>query len=143
MESIGYTVSFYCYATATVLTILIGLLYASRKQIMPYHLKALETSWDGIDSKYQFMLKMLLNGGGFYGLSSGLFMLILLWIPFRDGQLWAGYTIGLVGLVGTLPLGYIVYQVKTKTNGNPPLWIMIVVNLLLIVGLIGFYLSTL
>ena len=108
---------------------------------MPYHLQALETTWDAIDTKYQFMLKMLLNGGGFYGLSSGIFMLILLWIPFRDGQLWAGYTIGLVGLVGTLPLGYIVYQVKTKTNGNPPLWIMIIVNLLLIVGLLSFYFS--
>lgn len=141
MESLGYTISFYCYAVATLLTILIGLLYASRKQIMPYHLQALETSWEAIDAKYQFMLKMLLNGGGFYGLSSGFFMLILLWIPFRDGQLWAGYTIGLVGLVGTLPLGYIVYQVKTKTNGNPPLWIMVIVNLLLIVGLVSFYFS--
>lgn len=141
MESLAYTISFYCYATATLLTILIGLLYASRKQIMPYHLEALETPWDAIDTKYQFMLKVLLNGGGFYGLSSGLFMLILLWIPFREGQLWAGYAIGLIGLVGTLPLGYIVYQVKTKTNGNPPLWIMVVVNLLLIVGLVSFCLS--
>ena len=141
MESLEYSISFYCYATATLLTILIGLLYASRKTIMPYHLQALETTWDAIDTKYQFMLKMLLNGGGFYGLSSGIFMLILLWIPFRDGQLWAGYTIGLVGLIGTLPLGYIVYQVKTKTNGNPPLWIMIIVNLLLIVGLLSFYFS--
>lgn len=139
MESFGYTISFYCYAAATVLTILIGLLYASRKQIMPYHLEALETSWDAMDRKYQFMLKVLLNGGGFYGLSSGLFMLILLWIPFREGQLWAGYAIGLIGLVGTLPLGYIVYQVKTKTNGNPPLWIMVIINLLLIIGLISCY----
>ncbi len=139
MESIAYNLSFYCYATATILTILIGLLYATRKQIMPYHLQALETTWDAIDTKYQFMLKMLLNGGGFYGLSVGLFMLVLLWIPFSDGRLWAGYTIGLVGLVGTLPLGYIVYQVKTKTNGNPPLWIMVIVNLLLIIGLIGCY----
>lgn len=139
MESLGYTISFYSYAAATVLTILIGLLYASRKQVMPYHLQALETSWEAMDTKYQFMLKALLNGGGFYGLSVGLFMLVLLWIPFREGQLWAGYTIGLVGLVGTLPLGYIVYQVKAQTKGNPPLWIMVVVNMLLVVGLISYF----
>ena len=140
MESLGYNLSFYCYAAATILTMLIGLLYASRKQIMPYHLQALEVaSWEAIDSKYQFMLKALLNGGGFYGLASGLFMLILLWIPFREGQLWAGYTIGLVGLVGTIPLAYIVYKVKTNTNGNPPLWIMIIVNVLLVVGLVGCF----
>ena len=141
MESLANTLSFYCYAAATLLTILIGLLYASRKQIMPYHLQALETSWDKMDANYQLLLKALLNGGGYYGLSSGLFMLLLLWIPFREGQLWAGYAIGLIGLVGTLPLGYIVYQVKTKTKGNPPLWIMVLVNLLLIAGLISFYFS--
>ena len=141
MESIGYTLSFYCYALATISTILFGLVYATRKQIMPYHLKALETTWDNIDEKHQFLFKMLLNGGGFFGLSSGLFMLILLWIPFKAGQLWAGYTIGAVGLVGALPLLFIVYQVKTKTNGNPPLGIMIIVNLLLIVGLVSCYLT--
>ena len=136
MESLGYNLSFYCYTAATILYILIGLLYASRKQIMPYHQDALETKWEAIDPKYQFMLKALLNGGGFFCLSSGLFMLVLLWIPFRAGQLWAGYSIGSIGLVGALPLGYIVYQVKTKTKGNPPLWIMVIINLLLVIGLI-------
>jgi len=131
----NYDISFYCFSAATVLTILFGLLYATRSQIMPYHLKALETTWEEIDAKYQLMLKMLLNGGGFFGLSTGLFMLILLWIPYSAGQLWAGYAIGLVGLVGSLPLLYIVYSVKTQTNGNPPLILVIINCVLLIAGL--------
>ena len=139
MVSLAYNLSFYCYAAATTLTILIGLLYASRSKIMPYHNDALETTWDAIDSKYQFMLLALLNGGGYYGISTGLFMLVLLWIPFREGQVWAGYAIGIIGLIGALALGYIVYQVKTKTKGNPPFWVMVIVNLLLVVGLIGFH----
>ena len=140
MDSLGFNLSFYTYAIATALTILIGLLYAARKQIMPYHLDALETTWEAIGPKYQFMLRMFLNGGGFYGLSTGLFMLILLLIPFRDGQLWAGFAIGVVGLVGALPLGFIVYRVKTNTKGNPPLWIMILINGLLVFGLISCFL---
>ena len=140
MDSLGFNLSFYTYAIATALTILIGLLYATRKQIMPYHLEALETTWQAIDPRYQFMLRMFLNGGGFYGLSTGLFMLILLLIPFRDGQLWAGFAIGVVGLVGALPLGFIVYRVKTNTKGNPPLWIMILINGLLVFGLISCFL---
>ena len=108
---------------------------------MPYHNDALETTWDAIDSKYQFMLLALLNGGGYYGISTGLFMLVLLWIPFREGQVWAGYAIGIIGLIGALALGYIVYQVKTKTKGNPPFWVMVIVNLLLVVGLIGCFLN--
>ena len=78
METIGFKISFYCYMLAAIVTILLGLLYASRKQIMPYHIKALETSWEDIDFKFQFMLRMLLNGGGYFGLSTGLFMLIMI-----------------------------------------------------------------
>jgi len=137
---LGYaeSLAFWLYGLATLMTILIGLLYATRRQIMPYHLKALETSWEEMDPKYQFMLKALLNGGGYYGLSAGLFMLVLLLIPFRAGEDWAGFAIGLIGLIGTLPLAIIVYRVKTKTAGNPPFSVMVVVNLLVIGGLAAF-----
>lgn len=141
MDSFAGNLTFWLYGLATLATILIGLLYASRRQVMPYHLKALECSWEEIDPKYQFLLKALLNGGGYYGISVGLFMLVLLLIPFRNGEDWAGYAIGLIGLVGTFPLGYIVYGVKKHTAGDPPLGVMIVVNLLLIAGLAAFVLG--
>ena len=133
------TFTFTLYLLASAATILIGLLYASRRRVMPYHLKALETSWEEIDPKYQFMLRALLNGGGYFGLSTGLFMLVLLLIPFRQGELWAGYAIGFIGLIGILPLGLIVNSVKKNTAGNPPLIVMVIVNLLLIGGLISFF----
>ena len=62
----------------------------------------------------------------------------MLLIPFRAGEDWAGYTIGLIGLLGTLPLTMIVYRVKTRTNGNPPLSVMIIINGFLIIGLLAF-----
>ena len=133
------TFTFTLYLLASAATILIGLLYASRRRVMPYHLKALETSWEEIDPKYQFMLRALLNGGGYFGMSTGLFMLVLLLIPFRQGELWAGYAIGFIGLIGILPLGLIVRSVKKNTAGNPPLIVMVIVNLLLIGGLISFF----
>ena len=133
------TFTFTLYFLASIATILFGLLYASRRTVMPYHLTALETSWEEIDPKYQFMLRALLNGGGYFGLSTGLFMLVLLLIPFRQGELWAGYAIGFIGLIGILPLGLIVRSVKKNTAGNPPLIVMVIVNLLLIGGLISFF----
>lgn len=135
MESLGHPISFYAYALATMLTLLIGIVYATRKQIMPYHLKALETAWEDIDTKYQFMLRVFLNGAGAGALSTGLFMLVLLLIPFRDGQLWAGYAIGIVGLVSGLHLLYIVYSVRKNTKGNPPIRVVVLLNLALIIGL--------
>ncbi len=141
MEPLYYNLSFYSYALAGTLTILMGFVYATRNQVMPYHLKALETTWEKIDTKYQFMLRMFLNGAGYFGLSTGLFMIVLLFIPFREGQVWAGYSIGLLGLVGTLPLTTIVYKVKTQTKGDPPLWLMVLMNSLLFIGLVSHIIS--
>lgn len=141
MNSLAMNISFVLYGLGTIATILIGLLYALRSELMPYHLKALETTWEDMDSNYQTLLKGFLNGGGCYGLANGLFMLALLLIPFRNGELWAGYVIGLVGLIGTLPLGYIVYTIKKNTAGNPPFSIMVVVNFLIIAGFIAFILG--
>ena len=138
MDSFALNLAFWLYGLAAVATILIGLLYATRREVMPYHLQALETSWEEIDSKYQFMLKALLNGGRYYGLSLGLFMLTLLLIPFSAGEVWAGYAIGLIGLIGTLPLGIIVYRVKKHTAGNPPFVVMVMINLFLVLGLLAF-----
>ncbi len=141
MDTFALTLSFTLYLLSVIATLLIGVLYASRRTIMPYHLQALETSWDDIDPKYQFMLKALLNGGGYFGISTGLAMLILLLIPFRGGEIWAGYAIGIIGLVGALPLTMIVRSVKKNTAGNPPLVVMIVINLLLVGGLAAFAVS--
>lgn len=138
MNSRALKISFYLYGFATIASILIGLLYASRSQIMPYHLEALETSWEGLEPSYQVLLKAPLNGGGFYGIANGLFMLVLLLIPFRKGEAWAGYSIGLIGLVGALPLTYIVYIVKTNTAGNPPISVMVIVVALMLGGLLSF-----
>ena len=141
MDNLASHLAFWLYALGTLATLLIGLLYATRREVMPYHLEALETSWDEIDPKYQFLLKALLNGGGYYGLSVGLFMLTILLIPFRAGEAWAGYAIGLIGLIGTLPLGIIVYRVKTHTAGNPPLIVMVFINLFLALGVLAFAVS--
>lgn len=137
MESLIFNITFYSYLIAALLITLIGALYAFRKQVMPYHLEVLESTWVEVEPKYQFMLLKLLNGGGFYGISSGLFMLTILWIPFRNGQDWAGFAIGAIGIIGILPLANIVYQVKTKTKAHPPLRLVIILNLLLIIGLLS------
>lgn len=130
--------SFSLYLIVTLAMLLIGGVYATRKTVMPYHLNALESRWEDIDPKTQFMLKALLNGGGYFGLCAGLLMLTLLLIPMRSGELWAGYAIGLIGFVGTAPLGLIVYRVKTQTSGNPPFFVMVILNLLLLLGLLAF-----
>lgn len=133
----GFDLAGWLYAAATLCTLLIGVLYAFRSKVMPYHLQALETEWDQIDPKYQFMLLALLNGGGYFGIATGLFMSFLLFGPLRDGYEAAGYALGVFGLVGAGPLTFIVYKVKTRTAGNPPLFVMILICALLLGGLVA------
>ncbi|MEL6857912.1 MAG: hypothetical protein AAFO74_05965 [Pseudomonadota bacterium] len=137
MDLLGFDLSWWLYSAATLCTLLIGILYAFRSKIMPYHLQALETEWDEIDPKYQFMLLALLNGGGYFGIATGLFMAYLLFGPIRGGDAMAGYALGAIGLVGTAPLTFIVHKVKTRTAGNPPLFVMFIVCGLLLGGLVA------
>lgn len=136
MELSSINIAGLLYAIATAAFLLIGLIYAFRSKALPYHIEALETPWEEIDPKFQFMFRALINGGGFFGISTGLFMLILLLIPFRAGEEWAAYAIGSIGLAGTLPLGYIVMSVKKNTAANPPFKLILNINLLLIAGLV-------
>ena len=134
-------ISFSLYMVTTIAVLLIGVVYAFWKTIMPYHIDALETPWEDIDPRVQILLKALLNGGGYFGLSTGVAMLLILMIPFRAGELWAGYAVGVIGLIGALPLGMIVYGVKKHTAGNPPFFVMVIINLLLALGLLAFALG--
>lgn len=137
MASIGFGIAGWLYSAAILCTFLIGVLYALRSKVMPYHLQALETEWEDIDPKYQFMLLALLNGGGYFGIATSLLMAYILFGPLREGYETAGYALGFFGLIGTGPLTYIVYKVKTQTSGNPPLFVMILICALLIGGLIA------
>jgi len=58
--------------------------------------------------------------------------------PFRAGELWAGYAIGLIGLVGALPLGLIVRGVKQNTAGNPRFFVMVIIIGVMVLGLMAF-----
>ena len=140
MELLGYSLASWLYGAGTLCTILIGVLYASRSKVMPYHLEALETEWDDIDPKYQFMLLALLNGGGYFGIATGMFMAYLLFGPLQDGYAGAGYALGAIGLIGVAPLTYIVYKVKTRTAGKPPLIVMIAISGLMLAGLLATFL---
>lgn len=141
MAVYGIELAGWFYGPAIILIILFGLLYSVRPQIMPYHCDVLETAWEDIDPKYQLMLRALMNGGGYNSLSTGLFMLLLLLIPFRNGEDWAAYAIGGIGLVSSLPIGFIVYRVKKNSAGKPPFGLTIVVNFLLLGGLVASLLN--
>ena len=127
-------ISFWCHLAAATITMGWGLMYLLRTELMPYHLQVLGVAWEEVDPQFQFMFLSFINGAGAFGLAYGIALMVMLLIPFRRDERWAKWTIPAVGLIGSLPLLYIVLRVKFLTTASPPLALVITVNLLFIAG---------
>ena len=127
-------ISFICYLIAAFVTSCIGLVYALRNELMPYHIEVLGVAWENIEPQFQFMFLSFINGAGAFLFAYGVALAVMTLIPFRNGEQWAKIAIPSIGLIGALPLLYIVAKVKFLTDASPPFTLTIVVNLLFIVG---------
>ena len=74
--------AFGSYFIAALLILLIGLVYSTRTEVMPYHLEVLGMSWGEIQPQVQFMLLAFLHGGGAGALANGAALMFLLFVPF-------------------------------------------------------------
>jgi hypothetical protein len=97
-------VAFGCHLLALLLIAIMGVVYLSRTQFMPYHAMALGKIWPDIDQALQILLLALMKAFGGASLAVGVGMAILLFIPFRRGVLWARCAIPVVGVVAELPV---------------------------------------
>ncbi len=103
---------------------------------MPYHAEALGLSWSQLEEKMQILILALMRatGGGF--LATGLTIFILLIIPFRSGESWAAYAIPAIALCLSGGTFLATLLVKTKTPGNPPVFLSFLALALTFTGFI-------
>ena len=129
-------VAFGCHLLALLMIAFAGALYLSRTQFMPYHAVALGKSWADIDQPLQTLILAGMKTGGGADLAIALAMGILLLIPFRQGLLWARWTIPVVGLVGEVPVLYATLSITFNTPATPPWVSVLLIVVLLIAGLV-------
>jgi hypothetical protein len=130
--------AFICYLVAALGGVLMGLRYLVRSKFMPYHQDALGQNWDQLDKRLQTLLIALMRGVGGAALGASISVMIMLFIPFRAGELWAHYAIPAVFLITCLPSLYATLLVRTKTHASPPV-ALFVFGVVLNIG--GFILS--
>lgn len=136
--SIKTKIAFCCYLIIAISALVMGLVYNTSSEIMPYHKLALGMKWDDLEPNLRLLLLALLRGAGVGGLITGLSIGILLFIPFRRGETWSRWAITALGLVSLTPALYYTLSLKFSTGASTP-WIP---SLFLIVFLIlGFLLS--
>ncbi len=131
-----FKIAFACYFLAALLIILIGLVYATRVQVMPYHLDAMGMAWNDVQPRVQFMLMSFLHGGGAGAVANGVALMFLLFKPFRNKENWSRWAITFIGLVASLPMLFIVLEVKFETQASPPLSVVVLINILFVAGFI-------
>ena len=129
-------IAFCCHLLAILGLAMIGLVYLFRSEFMPYHAVAVGRNWAEVDSAFQILLLALIRVFGGANFSTALAMGIILFIPFRQGILWARWAIPSIGYATQLPSLFVTLSVTLKTPATPP-WIFVVLGMvLLLVGLI-------
>jgi hypothetical protein len=121
----AHKLSLVFYGIASAGLVLTGLVYLFWPGLLPYHLAALETSWEQIAPNYQALFWALVKAVGGGCLAAGLAMALLAAIPWRRGETWAMWALALVGFCSAGSLLAAVLHVRTNTPGNPPLGLLV------------------
>jgi hypothetical protein len=131
----AHKLSLVFYSIAAAGLLVTGLVYLFWPGLLPYHLAALETSWEQISPNYQALFRALVNAVGGGCLAAGLAMVFLAAIPWRRGESWAMWALALVGFCAAGPLLWAVLHVRANTPGNPPLELLVLGLVLGVAGL--------
>ena len=129
-------IAFCCHLLAILGLAVIGLIYIFRSEFMPYHAVAVGRNWAEVDSAFQILLLALIRALGGASFSTALAMGIILFIPFRQGSLWARWAIPSIGYAIQLPSLFVTLSVTLNTPATPPWKFVVLAMVLLLVGLI-------
>ena len=86
-------IAFACYLLVGLAGMVFGLRYILSPQIMPYHQEVIGVNWEDLSPRTQKMFLAFLHGAGTSMFLSGLSVLILLFIPFRRGEVWSRWAL--------------------------------------------------
>ena len=117
-------ISFALFAGTGISHIILGVIYITADQFMPYHAQALSTQWDDLDSNYQTLFLALIKLAGAGGLVAGVVNLSLVVYLFRIANCKLIWLLPISALIFQLASNYVVYFVYTLTPGQPPLVIV-------------------
>ena len=127
--------------SATILTIfsaaimlIFGFTYLIKDKFMSYHSVALKKNWEELDTQMQTFIKALMRviSGG--SLSSGFTIMFLQYQFNKLPQHWIALTVLICGGILGLSSLFGMLMIRTKTDGRPPIFIVLIALFTLIIG---------
>jgi hypothetical protein len=121
------------FAAAT-LALAFGLVYLVRPQFMYYHRIAVKREWHELPRELQILILVLMRAvsGGF--LSMGVSTIILQVAFIQNHQHWIALTILIMSAISTLATSYAVLTIRARTEGRPPLFLVLLFFLMILAG---------
>ncbi|MGF1536474.1 MAG: hypothetical protein ACFB4J_08340 [Elainellaceae cyanobacterium] len=124
------TWAFWCHLTTLSLLASFSLIYLFRPEFMPYHALAVGQSWDQIPPEFQALILGLMRATGGGWLATAIAMAIILFRPFKRGELWARWAVPFIGLTTAVPLLYLTLSIAIRTPATSP-WIAALLGVVL------------
>ncbi len=108
------------YAINTVVSLILGLIYLGRREFMPYHADALGVEWAAVGAELQVLLVALMDVAGAGWIALGIASAVLIAIPMRRGERWAGFLLPSLMLIFYVPTLMATLAVLDGTPATPP-----------------------
>ena len=125
-----FRLSIALFALVGLSLFLVGCVYLSLSQFMPYHAEALQLEWDSLDSNFQGLILGFLKGLGSGAFVAGTAVLWMAGKSLRESPQPFVVLMPFVAISYSSLLCFATYTVYTNTPGNPPL----LLNVLLVVA---------
>ena len=122
------------FALVGVSLLLTGAVYLSLSEYMPYHAKAAEMAWEHLGPNFQGLILGLLKGLGSGAFVAGFAILFMVSSSLRRSPRPFVVLMPIVAIGYSTLLCYATYVVHTRTPGDPPLMLTI---LLVVASLLG------
>ncbi len=130
------TWAFWCHLTTLSLLAAFSLIYLLRPEFMPYHASAVGMNWEDVPPAFQTLILGLMKATGGGWLATAVAMAVILFKPFKRGELWARWAVPFIGLTTAVPLLYLTLTIALRTSATTP-WLAALIGVLLqISGLI-------
>ena len=122
-----------------IMGIALGLVYCFSGKMMPYHAQIIGKNWAELDGGIKVVILMLMQLYGVALIAWMLMCLVVLFIPFRQGERWANWTLFLANIVVYITTSFFInFKIYLATNASTA-WPLALAAMVL--GLLAFLLS--
>lgn len=126
------------YSIIVVFLIVLGLIYTISPVIMPYHLQAMDSTWEELSSGVKVMSLNYMKSAAAGFITVGVMMLLIIIFPLRNNEMWSTYALLSAVVFEIVNVSYRTYCVSRYTNAKISIIPFIIV---VFIGLSSFILS--